>query len=489
MRSRLTQAFLFVLGFWWLATAIYWSFCDPTRVNLATLKKVHEVFPWIAITIPKSINVLGAWTVQKEVLHYWTLPVIALTVLMTLIGAAAVWVWAWTRNKERDDRIKSLEGYRGVELSIGTLPTPTTPAIAPVALRATDEALKNLTPQQLELLQQLLGLLAANRDAFAGENQPAGSLLQQTLKTTYAALKDPQYPGCAALAAAAADIGKITAWKKDEGGAWIRVRNEQRESARLLAALPAWWALPPTERLAVLFAVKYRGQIDALPDTKDPAVYRLTRALLDRKVEAPASGTPAPTSVAAVEAAQAKAYEQRDPEVELYEVFEREVALLPFQTAGLPKNIPAVGWKRGNRAFFLENRLTESLMPKLRHELRAALAPTREKVRVEPLTAMLLKVFDEKGWLVKESGTTSVPANEALWVINAGKLEFSRVIILDLPEDILARLPPKDSYYEVVIKRPLFQAPIANSISKDDLMGGMLRPKKPVEKSSSASQE
>lgn len=71
----------------------------------------------------------------------------------------------------------------------------------------------------------------------------------------------------------------------------------------------------------------------------------------------------------------------------------------------------------------------------------------------------------------------SVPAHEALWVIQAGKLEFSRVIILDLPDEILTRLPPKDSYYEVVVKRPLFQAPLDGAISKNDLMGGMLRPK------------
>src|SRR5690606_16342279 len=154
---------------------------------------------------------------------------------------------------------------------------------------------------------------------------------------------------------------------------WIRVRNEQREAARLLSALPSWWALPEVERWAVLYAVKYHGQVELVPETKNPAVYRLTRALLDRR--------PEPTVAPAVaEEVTAKAYEQRDPEIELFEVFERELAMMPFQTMGLPKNIPAVGWKKGNRAFFLENRVTEHLLSKLRPDLKTAFAPSGEKV-------------------------------------------------------------------------------------------------------------
>lgn len=471
MRSRLLQSFLFVLGFWWLATGLYWSISDP-EVNLASLRRVAELVSWANIQIPEHINVLEGWFLQKQVLIHWSGPVIFVTFLVAAVGAGAVWLWALSKNRERADRVKTREGFRGIALSLGPLPVPQTPPVQPVALRATDSALKELTPEELAVLTEVLGLLAANRDCFAGDNQPAGSLLQQTLKSTYAALRAPQHPGPTALVAAASELGKITAWKKDEQGAWLRVRHEQREAARLLAALPSWWALPEVERMAVLLAVKYRGQIDLLPEARNPAIYRLARTLLEQRAVVTPS---APTSAAQEE--KVKAYEQRDPEVELFEVFERELAMMPFQTMGLPKNVPAVGWKKGNRAFFLENRLTEHVLSKLRPDLKAAFAPSGEKVRVQKLTSTLLKIFEGKGWLVREHGGFSVSSHEALWVIQAGKLEFSRVIILDLPDEIVSRLPPKDSYYEVVVKRPLFQSPLANSISKDDLMGGMLRPK------------
>lgn len=469
MRSRLLQSFLFVLGFWWLVTGLYWSLSDPD-VNLATLQRITELFPWMQIQVPEHVNVLDGWFLQKQVLQYWSGPVILITLAIAAAGGGLVWGWALSKSKERAARVKSRESFRGVSLSLGPLPNPQTPPVQPIALRATDMALQVLTPEELAVLTDVLGLLAANRDCFAGDNQPAGSLLQRTLKATYAALREPQYPGPAALVAAASELGKVTAWKKDEDGAWLRVRNEEREAARLLAALPSWWELPAVERMAVLFAVKYRDHIELLPDAKDPAVYRLARTLLEQRAAA------APAPAPAAEEEKTKAYEQRDPEEELFEVFERELAMMPFQTMGLPKNVPAVAWKKGNRAFFLENRLTEHLQSKFRPELKARYE-TSGKPRIQKLTASLLKIFAEKGWLVCEHNNTSVPPNEALWVIQAGKLEFSRVLILDLPEEIVGRLPPKDSYYEVQIKRPLFHAPLASAVSKDDLMGGMLRPK------------
>lgn len=483
MRSRLLQSFLFVLGFWWLVAAFYWSVSDP-NVNLESLLRTKELIPWAEIVIPEHVNVLKAWDIQKQVLSFWSLPVTLVTLLSAGVGGGLVWLWAVVKNQERAERVKSQpEGYRGVTLTLGVLPVPQTPPLQKVGLRATDKALQVLTQGELATLTDVLGLLAANQECFAGENQPAGSLLQRTLKATYKALKDPDHPGPAALVAAASQLGKITAWKKDENGAWIRIKHEQREAARLLSALPSWWALPEVERLAVLYAVKYRGQIDLLPEVKDPAVYRLARALLEqREAEEPVAAAK-PT-----EDVPTKAYEQRDPEVELLEVFEREVAMMPFQTMGLPKNIPAVGWKKGNRAYFLENRLTEHLMGKLSPTLQAAFAPSNEKVRVQKLTAALLKLFHEKGWLVCKHESDTVPPHEALWVIQAGKLEFSRVIILELPPELVERLPPKDSYYEVVVKRPLFQPSISNAISKDDLMGGLLRPKSSAQKPAKAEQ-
>jgi hypothetical protein len=51
------------------------------------------------------------------------------------------------------------------------------------------------------------------------------------------------------------------------------------------------------------------------------------------------------------------------------------------------------------------------------------------------------------------------------------------VMILDLPPEFLARLPTRDTQYDMTVLQPMFQLPIVAVISKDDLMGGMLRPK------------
>jgi len=482
MRSKLLKSFLVVVIFWWVATALYWSVADPMK-NLHSLQQISHLASYVGIRIdtPVQANVLDALRIQIQVLKLWTLPLFGLTVLATLIGVGAIWHRAMKSHQARVERVAPAEDYRGVSVSLGPLPLPQVPFSKTVTLRSTNESLKALSDEERVLLQDVLGFFAGNPDAFAGENRQAGTLLPTTLALVNKALLSRNNPGLAAIAAAAGELGKITAWKQDEDG-WRRVKNESREAARILAALPNWYSMPATERTALLFAVKYKGKPGLMPEIgKDPNVYRLARSLMDAETQ---------TSQTVIEEARAKVYEQRDPETELLECFERELALLPFQSPGLPKNIPAVGWKKNGRAYLLENRLADSLLPKLPLEVRTAFVQgTRDKsARITPMTAAFLRIFAAKGWLVVENGKDKVAATEALWVIGAGKLDFSRVIILDLPPDLQEKLPAKDSYYEVVVKRPQFQSAVAaqSAVSKDDLMGGMLRPKSTAPKAPDA---
>ena len=468
MRARLLKSFLFVLGVWWFGAALYWSSTDP-RVNLRSLERVLALFPWLSVQLPTHVTVLDAWGIQKTVLALWSLPLLLVSGLVTLVGVGAAWASAWQQHRQRGARVRRSDGYRGISLSRGVLPAPQVLPVHALTLRSRDARLSALTETQLAVLTDVLGVLAAQPDAFAGEDRDPGSLLAHTLRSTYAALADPHQPGLAAIVAAASELGKLTAWTKGEDGLVIRIRSESRESARLLAALPSWWALPESERLAVLLAVKYYGRAEQLPEIgKDRTLYRLTRGLLDRHAQRmpPPQGAPS-----------TRVYEKREPGAVLLEIFERELSMIPFQTPGLPKHTLAAGWKVGNRVYMLDYRLNECLLPKLPAELKETLTPSGEKARIEPLIAALVKLFHEMGWLVLEEGDQRVTPDAPLWIIQAGKNTFRRVLIVDLPPQFLARLPSKDTHYPISVLQPLFQMALVPSISKDDLMGGMLRPK------------
>ena len=480
MRSKLIKSFLVVFTFWWVVTALSWSVADP-ELNLNALRRVAQVLHWlgIGVSLPTVDGLMDAVTlqlrIQLQVLRLWSLPMVGLTMLGTVTGVALVWSKAIQSHKERDGRIAKSAAYRGVSVTLGPLPQPRLPESATVTLRPS-KALEVLSDGERAVLSDVLGLIAAQPTAFAGANREPGSLLKNTIAAAQKALGSRHQPGLAAVAAAANELGKLTAWAPDGEGGWTMAKNENRESARLLAGLDSWYALPYADRMALTYAVKYRGRPGEMPESaRDPNVYRIARSLLEVETEM-AAKTP--------EEIQPKttAYERRDPDAELLEIFERELSMLPFQSPGLPKNIPAAGWKKNGRCYLLENQLANNLAPKLTAETRAAFVPAnRDKTaRVTPMTAAFLRIFESKGWLVLENGPDKVAANEALWVIQAGKLEFSRVMILNLPPDLVEKLPPQNSLYDVVVKRPMFQSAVQTTVSKDDLMGGMLRPKSPA---------
>ena len=486
MRTKLLKSFIIILGFWWTVTALLWSLAQP-QTNLLSLQRVAALarYAHFGIKVPKSISVLNALTVQLQVLHLWTIPVLLATAFVSTLGAALVWLFAITHHKERKERIANGAPYRGINVSLGTLPIPVPFPAAEIRFRSADKALKAMSEQEQTLLKDIVGIVAAHPEAFAGEHYPAGSLLEKTMDAVKKGFTNVHRPALAAIAAAANELGKITAWSKDADGSWTRKKPERREAARLLTALPSWWALPRTDRAAVLFAVKYQEQPENIPENPaDPSAYRLTRLLLE-------TGNSEPLPQSASEQIKEKVYEQRDPDTELLETFERELAMLPFQSPGLPKHIPAVGWKKNGRAYFLENMLIDNLIPKLPTHARSVLAPSgRDKTaRISPITAALLRVFQAKGWLITESDKDKVSPTEALWIITAGKLDFTRVIILELPADLTERLPARDSYYEIIVKRPQFQSVVQSAVSKDDLMGGLLRPKAAVQKNKTSEPE
>lgn len=474
MRPKLLQSFILVLVFWMVATTIYWSLQDPS-VNLNALKELKGLMPFLPVTLPDEAGILGSIAVQRNVLVYWSIPMLVGAGLSALVGYGLAWLKAKGVKQERDDREKGHGEYRGATLTVGVLPTPREFPMNHVELDPEDEDLARLTAKQLKLLESILGVLAAHPDAYAGDGI-TGSLLDHTLVLAEKALKSPRNPGLTALVTAAHELGKITAYTKNADGSWTLAKSQDMEAARILRTLEAWFALPELERNAIMMAVKFHTTPRNLPQVDgDAATQRLAKDLLFRTED---------TRTETVEAAKAEVLEaaRSDPDTPLsdqvFDAFLRSLPSLPFQNRGLPKGVAAVAWKVGGRAYLLEIKLRDTVMAKLSPEIRSALsANPKERVRLQPFTVELMAALHKKGWLVTKIDDTTLNPKEAVWNVKAGKLEFRGVIVVDVPEEFRSQLPADDSMYEVQVTGPLFTsaAAAASTFTKDDLLGSVLR--------------
>jgi len=469
MRPKLLKSFITVTLFWFIATFLYWSISNP-RVNWESLQHLKNAFPFLPFAVPEAPSVTDSLSTQVLVLQYWTLPVLGLTALSGLIG----WGFAWMRARrsfgERASREKSSGNFRGMRLTLGTLPQPAVLPRDELDLSAADsEALARLTEKEKALLGQILGIASAHPDAFSGEGNGA-TLLEHMLNVASKALERTRHPGMAAIVAAAHELGKITAWVRNDAGIWVLTKNHDREASKHLASLDSWWAMDKDSRTALMLAVKYHSNPRQLPDVDgEQRIYRMARDLLDTASE---------VQVAAVVEEKQRTLEKHElPEV-LFEAFVRALPTLSFQSFGMPKNVPAIAWKVGNRVYMLEIKLRETVMARLEQDVRGALTATgKDRSKLAPFTLELLKSLDAAGWLVREIGPMKLDTREALWNIKAGKLEFKGVIVIDVPPEKLEMLPAQDSAYAVSVVGPLFQQPGSVAISKADLLGDVLRPR------------
>lgn len=478
MRPKLLKSFLLVVAFWFFVTTLYWGLIDPQR-NHEALLALKNLVPWLPFVAPEQTHMLNAWHTQLLVLTWWTLPVWVLTALSALLGSGVVWLATFRRHKEREHREEGFGTYRGLTLTLGTLPLPPTLPRDELDLGADDsDLLARLTEKEKKLLGQVLGTLSAAPNAYVGEGVQ-GTLLDSGLLMASRALEQRRHPGLAAIAAAASELGKITAWQQAGPGEWTRVKDESRESARILASLSGWWELPLEDRNALQLAVKYRANPKEMPSYEaDHRTYRYARDLLNVATE---------TQDEVIAEEKQKTLEKhvknekRELSELIFEAFVQNLPMLAFQNRGLPMGVRAVAWKHGNRVYMLEIELRERTLQRLDDTVRGALAPnSRERSRVQPFTRELLKALDANGWLVRELGQMKLGVNEALWVIRAGKLEFRGVIIIDVPEEYLDALPNQDSVYPVTVLASLFQQPGVAAAAKADL-GGILKPKTPAQ--------
>lgn len=559
MKSNLLKSFLVVAVFWHLVATLMWSLGDP-KENLASLKRIDAVLPFLNLNPPQRIDVTGALPVQLLVLQYWTLPVLLITMLGIGVGSFFLWRIALRRRDERALREKKSDIYRTVEATVGELPhRKPLPCDESLELCADeDSTLKKLTERELLMLSRILGTIAAHPDAYATPAENI-SLLDHTINIVAKALEFPKYPGLIAIVASAMEMGKITSFVKDSGGFWKQSKDIDKEAAKYLAAMPSWDQLPAQDKNAVILAVSYYNNHAAMPNVKGDAVLtKMAKELLfgaakaanktieeaksqviertlqematesakpvpapvpvSAPVERPVVPAPQPVNEAPIAAVAtmpkaATATRRQEPVIEparqpvpvvattpavsdveefsyiptetvvpskplkisdyIFDEFIKSLPDLAFQNRGLPKAVSAVAWKKGNRIYMIEIKLRETIMNKLTPEMRDALTPTRERPRVQPFTKELLQGLQERGWLVCSIDGTSIDPAEALWNVNAGKLSFKGIIVVDIPEEYMQQLPPDDSMYELQVTGPWLTSAIRQQgvMSRKDLMG------------------
>lgn len=472
MRPKLLQSFVLVVLFWFVATTLYWSFASPS-VNLEAALRLKGLLPLLPFNPPAKASVLNALPIQAFVLKYWTLPVVLLSAVSFGLGYGAMWMLARRSNDERDERERGKGEFRGVTVTLGDLPLPEQLPRDEIGLESEGDELQRMTTAEKTLLEEILGTLHAANSSFAGAGVTE-DLTTHVSNLAFRALQHRRQPALSALVAAAHELGKLTAYKKGPDGQWVELKSHDREAARILGTLPGWWGMPQHERLAVMLAVRYRSKPWEMPTEVegDAGVYRTARDLLDI-----ATGV----QEQVVQEEQKKTLEKTELPDVVFDAFMQTLPGLAFQNRGLPKGVRAVAWKVGPRVYMLEIALREAVLKKIPAEIAGALKPAqKERPRLQPFTVELLKALDERGWLVREIGKAKLATNEAVWTIQAGKLEFKGVIVVDVPEDCVQQLPPQDSMYEISVVGPMFAVPGQQQFTKED-MEGLLGPAKAKE--------
>lgn len=469
MRPKLLKSFIVVVIFWFVATTLWWSLQKPT-VNLQALSALKALMPFLPFEVPQEVSILGSLGVQYKVLVYWSMPLLVGSVLSGLVGYGLLWWKARGQHQERIDRETGTGNFRGVTLTVGELPTPKALPKDEIDLGADDdEALARMTERERRLLADILGTVSAHPNAYAGEGITT-PLLDHVLNLAATALANPRNPGLSAIVTAAHELGKITAYAKKDGE-WVSVKNHDKEAAKILGLMDSWFALPYQDRNAVMMAVKFHSVPRSMPEIdSDPQIYRMARELLSAHDDT--------QKVVVVEEKQ-KTLEKNAGELPdvIFDCFLRGLPQLSFQNRGLPKGVAAVAWKVGKRVYMLEIKLRETVMAKMPADVRGALTPNpKERSRLQPFTLELLKALDARGWLVKKVNDVSLPVKDALWNIKAGKLEFKGVIIVEVPDEFMTQLPTDDSMYEVSVSGALFTQGSGTAMSKNDLLGSVLKP-------------
>jgi hypothetical protein len=285
MITSLSKSLVRVLLFWYVLGVLVLFIGDPAWAD--ALYQRLSFYPWVPDFEVHGLATAAA--VQWRLLILWTVPTAISWAVSMGVGALVAEVKCQLGLRKQRLNLRPVGEFWQVtvpQFSLGSLPSATTPKLtgqgvtlggpgepkkkaARVQLQGSmKEAVKMLTPAERQLAEELLQLLLAAPNHYAGLGHGVG-LLEHTLNvvTETAGKVTPEFR-LPLLAALSHDIGKLITFQPDGQGGWKRKGLHSRESARILATLPAFQELPELHQRALILAVKYDHAPDKIPELR-----------------------------------------------------------------------------------------------------------------------------------------------------------------------------------------------------------------------------
>lgn len=440
MVRPLLPAVLRVILMWWIGSLIYWSWDNAAGLQTA-LDRLNGLRNFFGLTPvgPTLVTALNDIQALTALIIHWTLWGLLFTGVATGIGIVLAELQVRAQSDARDAQVAKSESWRGASCTLGTLPKPELPPFQETPL---PEGLAAVPSPYKEFLAEIVGILAAHPQAYAGPGHGV-SLLEHTMGVLVKA-KEVGQNSLQLCLAAAHDLGKITAYTRKGNGEWRLEKSHERESARWTSRLTAWQGLPEVERHALILALNYFHTPTLMPTVgSNKESTRQARLLL--KAVAPVD------QAVTQEEKQAVLDATNLPGLALRTLLDT-LPKIPFQVPGITKGTKAAGFKKGRRVYLLEAPFRERALPSLSSDITAALGRNfRAKGQMHPLTIALCMALQQEGWLVTEIEDMKVQPKMPLWRLRSGTSEFSGVLIFDMPDNLLELLPAQNTTYDLTV--------------------------------------
>jgi len=473
LADSLFSSWVRVVLFWYVSLFIWWGFSN-TMIEQSMNNIPNIVFETIemdrcelgGVECDKDgsvvIKPLNAIFSIGHVFAFWGFPVLMGIGLSAGSGSLCAVALRSKRNTKEKKSLNPDHSWRGVEVSLGRLPSPNweeqTDRVRLKFNEASKKKLESLEERHWGTFEEVMGLLSKNKGAFVGDGHK-GTLLEHSLRVTKSAIDavegvaDPLLP----IAAAAHDIGKIRSHFK-KNGEWVKKAGvagfHDVQGGLLLSSLPSFQKLEEDEKLILMLVTKYAHKPHRAPFPNE--------AVRSRMLELLNSFRSADHSVTADEQAEViKDYkDSRTLDDKVIDALLETITTYKFQNPNLPKSQRAIGWRKGNRLILIEIQFREKFATLLPKDLVAAWGGVqRQKNSLAGVTKNFLEWLDEKDWLVREVDVYKTHTDEKpfkrevcpkdhypIWSIFSGSKEFVGVFEIELPEEYRQKFPNETQF-------------------------------------------
>lgn len=353
------------------------------------------------------------------------------------IAFCLAWSFALLLDYRRSKRFEGRGEYRGLRVSIGTLPYPKKKKAPPLLIEL---PLGEISENHQSLLNEIFALIKEN-------NVPAGmghgnDLFTHTVNVVNKAIELNKSDPNLICALAGHDLGKIETFikgdlkedvdpnKKDkhmDDYKWEVKGKHDEVGARIVALMESWWDMEERDKNIIFYAIKYSHKPSQLP-TSIAFYDDVCKCLEDlRHVDHNVTGIEKEEMV-----------EEMVETKTLLEYFKQFLQETPIRTNNTAVGQKCGGWVKHGKIFVLENYFKDKYLKENHPEVLASYNELSKSKQYSKLTKDLLNQLNEEGILVKEWNELKIRNNkDALWVIKAGKAEFGKVIIVNLTEELV----------------------------------------------------